>query len=241
MELQLSTAMSRLGTETAFEVLAKARALEAQGKSVIHLEIGEPDFDTPAHIVEAAKRALDEGYTHYGPAAGLPELREAIAHEIATSRGISVQPDQVVVTPGGKPVMFYAILALCEAGDEVIYPNPGFPIYESMINFVGAKAVPLPLLEEKGFAFSIDDLKSRITPRTKMLVINSPANPTGGIIPPEDLAGNRRAGASSTTSGCSRTRSTAACSTKARTPRSRRSRAWRSARSSSTASPRPTR
>jgi aspartate aminotransferase len=187
MELQLSTAMSRLGTETAFEVLAKARALEAQGKSVIHLEIGEPDFDTPAHIVEAAKRALDEGYTHYGPAAGLPELREAIAHEIATSRGISVQPDQVVVTPGGKPVMFYAILALCEAGDEVIYQNPGFPIYESMINFVGAKAVPLPLLEEKGFAFSIDDLKSRITPRTKMLVINSPANPTGGIIPPEDL------------------------------------------------------
>jgi aspartate aminotransferase len=187
MELKLSTAMSRLGTETAFEVLAKARALEAQGKSVIHLEIGEPDFDTPAHIVEAAKRALDEGYTHYGPAAGLPELREAIAHEIATSRGISVQPDQVVVTPGGKPVMFYAILALCEAGDEVIYQNPGFPIYESMINFVGATAVPLPLLEEKGFAFSIDDLKSRITPRTKMLVINSPANPTGGIIPPEDL------------------------------------------------------
>ncbi len=187
MELQLSTAMSRLGTETAFEVLAKARALEAQGKSVIHLEIGEPDFDTPAHIVEAAKRALDEGYTHYGPAAGLPELREAIAHEIATSRGISVQPDQVVVTPGGKPVMFYAILALCETGDEVIYQNPGFPIYESMINFVGAKAVPLPLREEKGFAFSIDDLKSRITPHTKMLVINSPANPTGGIIPPEDL------------------------------------------------------
>jgi aspartate aminotransferase len=187
MELQLSTAMSRLGTETAFEVLAKARALEAQGKSVIHLEIGEPDFDTPAHIVEAAKRALDEGYTHYGPAAGLPELREAIAQEISTSRGIGVQPDQVVVTPGGKPVMFYAILALCEAGDEVIYQNPGFPIYESMINFVGAKAVPLPLLEEKGFAFSIDDLKSRITPRTKMLVINSPANPTGGIIPPEDL------------------------------------------------------
>ena len=187
MELQLSTAMSRLGTETAFEVLAKARALEAQGKSVIHLEIGEPDFDTPAHIVEAAKRALDDGYTHYGPAAGLPELREAIAHEISTSRGIGVQPDQVVVTPGGKPVMFYAILALCEAGDEVIYQNPGFPIYESMINFVGAKAVPLPLLEEKGFAFSIDDLKSRITPRTKMLVINSPANPTGGIIPPEDL------------------------------------------------------
>ncbi len=187
MELKLASAMSRLGTETAFEVLAKARALEAQGRSVIHLEIGEPDFDTPAHIIEAAKRALDEGYTHYGPAAGLPELREAIAQEISTSRGISVQPDQVVVTPGGKPVMFYAILALCEAGDEVIYQNPGFPIYESMINFVGAKAVPLPLLEEKGFAFSIDDLKSRITPRTKMLVINSPANPTGGIIPKEDL------------------------------------------------------
>jgi len=188
MELKLASAMSRLGTETAFEVLARARALEAQGRSVIHLEIGEPDFDTPAHIVEAAKRALDEGYTHYGPAAGLPELREAIAHEISTSRSIAVQPDQVVVTPGGKPVMFYAILALCEAGDEVIYQNPGFPIYESMINFVGAKAVPLPLLEEKGFAFSIEDLKSRITPRTKMLVINSPANPTGGVIPKEDLA-----------------------------------------------------
>ena len=188
MELKLASAMGRLGTETAFEVLAKAKALEAQGRSVIHLEIGEPDFDTPAHIVEAAKRALDEGYTHYGPAAGLPELREAIAEEISTSRGVRVQPDQVIVTPGGKPVMFYAILALCEAGDEVIYQNPGFPIYESMINFVGAKAVPLPLLEEKGFAFSIDDLKSRITPRTKMLVINSPANPTGGIIPKEDLA-----------------------------------------------------
>jgi len=188
MELKLASAMDRLGTETAFEVLAKAKALEAQGRSVIHLEIGEPDFDTPAHIVEAAKRALDEGYTHYGPAAGLPELREAIANEISTSRGVRVQPDQVVVTPGGKPVMFYAILALCEAGDEVIYQNPGFPIYESMINFVGAKAVPLPLLEEKGFAFSLDDLKSRITPRTKMLVINSPANPTGGIIPKEDLA-----------------------------------------------------
>ena len=188
MELKLASAMSRLGTETAFEVLAKAKALEAQGRAVIHLEIGEPDFDTPAHIIEAAKRALDEGYTHYGPAAGLPELREAIAQEISTSRGISVQHDQVVVTPGGKPVMFYAILALCEAGDEVIYQNPGFPIYESMINFVGAKAVPLPLLEEKGFAFSIDDLKSRITPRTKMLVINSPANPTGGIIPKADLA-----------------------------------------------------
>jgi len=187
MELKLASAMGRLGTETAFEVLAKAKALEAQGRSVIHLEIGEPDFDTPAHIVEAAKRALDEGYTHYGPAAGLPELREAIAEEISTSRGVRVQPDQVIVTPGGKPVMFYAILALCEAGDEVIYQNPGFPIYESMINFVGAKAVSLPLLEEKGFAFSIDDLKSRITPRTKMLVINSPANPTGGIIPKEDL------------------------------------------------------
>ncbi len=187
MEVKLASAMSRLGTETAFEVLAKARALEAQGKHVIHLEIGEPDFDTPVHIVEAAKRALDEGYTHYGPAAGLPELREAIAHDISTSRNIEVVPDQVVVVPGGKPVMFYTILALCEAGDEVIYPNPGFPIYESMINFTGAKAVPLPLVEEKGFLFSIDDLVARITPRTKMLILNSPANPTGGVIPAEDL------------------------------------------------------
>jgi aspartate/methionine/tyrosine aminotransferase len=188
MELKLASAMSRLGTETAFEVLAKAKALEAQGKHVIHLEIGEPDFDTPKHIVEAAKQALDDGYTHYGPAAGLPELREAIAHEVSTSRGISVVPDQVVVVPGGKPTMFYAILALCERGDEVIYPNPGFPIYESMVNFTGATAVPLPLLEGKGFAFSIEDLEARITPRTKMLVLNSPANPTGGIIPREDLA-----------------------------------------------------
>ncbi len=185
--VQLATRMNRLGTETAFEVLAKARALEAQGKHIIHLEIGEPDFDTPAHIVAAAKTALDEGYTHYGPAAGLPELRTAIAHDISTSRGIAVDADQVVVTPGGKPIIFFPILALCEEGDEVIYPNPGFPIYESMIDFTGATAVPLPLVEEKGFAFSIEDLVARITPRTKLLILNSPANPTGGVIPREDL------------------------------------------------------
>jgi len=185
---QLATRMERLGTETAFEVLAKAKALEAQGRTIIHLEIGEPDFDTPAHIIAAAKTALDEGYTHYGPAAGLPELRAALAHDVSTSRGISVSADQVVVTPGGKPIIFFPILALCEAGDEVIYPNPGFPIYESMINFVGAKAVPLPLLEESGFAFSLDDLASRITPRTKMLILNSPANPTGGVLPRELIA-----------------------------------------------------
>ncbi len=180
--------MQRLGTETAFEVLAKARKLEAQGRHIIHLEIGEPDFDTPAHIVAAGKQALDEGYTHYGPAAGLPELREAIAHDVATSRGIAVTAEQVVVAPGGKPIIFLPMLALIEEGDEVIYPNPGFPIYESMIDYAGGKSVPLPLLEEKGFTFSLDDLRERITPRTKMLVVNSPANPTGGIIPREDLA-----------------------------------------------------
>ena len=184
----LATRMQRLGTETAFEVLAKARALEAQGRHIIHLEIGEPDFDTPAHIVAAAKQALDDGYTHYGPAAGLPELREAIAHDVATSRGIAVSPEQVVVAPGGKPIIFLPMLALIEEGDEVIYPNPGFPIYESMIDYAGGKSVPLPLLEEKGFTFSLDDLRERITPRTKMLVVNSPANPTGGIIPRADLA-----------------------------------------------------
>jgi aspartate aminotransferase len=151
--MKLATRMSRLGTETAFEVLVKARALEAQGREIIHLEIGEPDFDTPSNIVEAAIEALREGQTHYTPSAGIPQLREAIAEEISTTRGIEVHPDQVVVTPGGKPIMFFTILALCEEGDEVVYPNPGFPIYGSMINFVGATPVPIPLLMEKDFRF----------------------------------------------------------------------------------------
>jgi len=185
--MKLATRMSRLGTETAFEVLMKARALEAQGREIIHLEIGEPDFDTPANIVEAGIKALREGQTHYTPSAGIPQLREAIAEEIATTRGIEVHPDQVVVTPGGKPIMFFTILALCEQGDEVIYPNPGFPIYGSMINFVGATSVPVPLLMEKDFRFDIEEFKSLVSPKTKMIILNSPHNPTGGVLTREDL------------------------------------------------------
>jgi aspartate aminotransferase len=185
--MQLAARMSRLGTETAFEVLVKAQRLEAQGREVVHLEIGEPDFDTPANIVEAACEALHKGYTHYGPAAGLPPLREAIANEVSLSRGIKVDPGQVVVTPGGKPIMFFAILALAEAGDEVIYPNPGFPIYESMINFAGAKPVPLRLSEQNEFRVDVDELRSKVTPRTKMVIINSPHNPCGSMLSSEDL------------------------------------------------------
>ena len=180
--------MSRIGTESAFDVLVRARALEAQGKDVIHLEIGEPDFPTPKHIVEAGKQALDEGWTHYGPSQGLPELREAIAEYISTTRGISASPANVCVTPGGKPIIFFPMLALLGPGDEVIYPNPGFPIYESMIRVSGATAVPVPLLEERGFSFDLGVFRKSLTSRTKMVVLNSPQNPTGGIIPPEDIA-----------------------------------------------------
>lgn len=186
--MKLAKRMSRLGTETAFEVLVAAKALEAQGREIIHLEIGEPDFDTPANIVEAACKALREGQTHYTPSAGILPLRQAIAEDIGQMRGIHVDPDQVVVTPGGKPIMFYVILALAEEGDEVIYPNPGFPIYESMINFVGATPVPLRLREEKGFRFDIDEFRSKVTDRTKLIIINSPQNPTGGVLTREDLA-----------------------------------------------------
>ncbi|MBM4466589.1 MAG: pyridoxal phosphate-dependent aminotransferase [Chloroflexi bacterium] len=186
--MKLATRMSRLGTETAFEVLLKARALEAQGREIIHLEIGEPDFDTPSNIVEAGVKALRQGQTHYTPPAGIPQLREAIAEEISATRGIEVHPDQVVVTPGAKPIMFFTILALCEQGDEVIYPNPGFPIYESMINFVGATPVPVPLLMEKDFRFDIEEFKSLVSPQTKMIILNSPHNPTGGVLTREDLA-----------------------------------------------------
>jgi len=185
--MKLATRMSRLGTETAFEVLVKARALEAQGREIIHLEIGEPDFDTPANIKYAAIKALADGWTHYTPPAGIPELREAIAEEVSATRRIEVNPEQVVVTPGAKPIMFFAILALCESGDEVIYPNPGFPIYESMINFVGATPVPLPLREENNFRFDIDEFRAKVSPRTKMIILNSPHNPTGGILEREDL------------------------------------------------------
>jgi len=186
--MKLAESMSRLGTETAFEVLVKARALEAQGRSIIHLEIGEPDFDTPRHIVEAAKEALDHGWTHYGPAQGLPELREVIARDISASRGIQVGPEHVCVVPGGKPIMFFSMLALLDPGDEVIYPNPGFPIYESMIRFTGATPVPMPLEEERGFTFDLNLFRDRLNAKTRMVVLNSPQNPTGGVIPCEDMA-----------------------------------------------------
>ena len=186
-ELRLAKRMSRLGTETAFEVLVRARALERQGKNIIHLEIGEPDMPTPANVVEAGVDALHNGFTHYGPSAGLPELREAIANDVAKSRGIKVSPDEVVVVPGGKPIIFFTALALIEEGDEVIYPNPGFPIYESMINFLGGKAVPIPLREEREFRLDVNELASLITDRTKLIIINSPQNPTGGIITRQDV------------------------------------------------------
>jgi aspartate/methionine/tyrosine aminotransferase len=184
MPQRLAQSMSRLGTETAFEVLARAKALEATGRRVIHLEIGEPDFATPAHIVEAGVRALRDGHTHYCPAPGLPQLREACAAHLSAHRGLDVDPGRVVVAPGAKPFLYFGVLATCNPGDEVIYPNPGFPIYESVINFAGATPVPLPLVEERGFAFTAADLAERLTPRTKLVILNSPANPTGGIVPP---------------------------------------------------------
>ncbi|MFN8500064.1 MAG: pyridoxal phosphate-dependent aminotransferase [Anaerolineae bacterium] len=185
--MQTAERMSRLGTETAFKVLAKAKALEAQGREVIHLEIGEPDFDTPANIIDAGVRALQSGYTHYTPAAGIPQFREAIAEYIGRTRGIAVEPNMVVVTPGGKPVMFYALLALTQAGNEVLYPNPGFPIYESMINFAGATPVPMPLTIENDFRLDLDHVRDSITPRTRMIILNSPANPTGGVMTEQDV------------------------------------------------------
>lgn len=178
--------MERLGTETAFDCLCRARALECR-MDVVHLEIGEPDFATPKHIVEAAKRALDEGYTHYGPSAGLPELREALAEYASRLRGVQFRAEQVVVTPGGKPVMSFAIMALVEEGDEVIYPNPGFPIYESMIEYMGGRAVPIRLREERQFRLDAEELAALVNPRTKLIIINSPQNPTGGFLTREDL------------------------------------------------------
>lgn len=183
----LATRLDNLGTESAFEVLARARELERQGRSIIHLEIGEPDFDTPAHIVEEAIKALRGGMTHYGPSAGLPETRDAIARFVSETRGVDVGPERVVVTPGAKPIMFFTIFALVDPGDEVIYPNPGFPIYESVIRFVGAKPVPVLLREENGFRVDVNELVSKVTDRTKLIIINSPQNPTGGILTREDL------------------------------------------------------
>jgi aspartate aminotransferase len=186
-ELRLAERMARLGTETAFEVLNKARALERQGKQIIHLEIGEPDFDTPKNIVEAGIQALHQGWTHYGPSAGLPELRQAIAEEVSRSRGVEVANDEVVVVPGGKPIIFFSILALADVGDEVIYPNPGFPIYESMIQFVGARPVPIRLQEEKDFGLDVDELATLINDHTKLIILNSPQNPTGGVLSKQDI------------------------------------------------------
>jgi aspartate/methionine/tyrosine aminotransferase len=192
-ELLLSRRTSRLGTETAFEVLNKARALEGLGKSIIHLEIGEPDFDTPPNVVEAAVDALHKGWTHYGPSAGLPELRQTIAAYVSRTRRVEVSPDEVVVVPGGKPIMFFTMLALIDEGDEVIYPNPGFPIYESMINYAGGTPVPIQLREERDFAMDVDELALLITDRTKLIILNSPQNPTGGVLQRADIERAARA------------------------------------------------
>ena len=186
--LRLARRMARLGTETAFEVLVKARALEAKGRDIVHLEIGEPDFDTPGNIIDAAIDALHQGFTHYGPSAGLPELRETIADYVSETRRINVTPEEVVVVPGGKPIIFFSILAMAEDGDEVIYPNPGFPIYESMINYVGAKPVPIRLREELDFRLDVDELAGLINNRTKLIILNSPQNPTGGVLTEKDIA-----------------------------------------------------
>jgi aspartate/methionine/tyrosine aminotransferase len=187
-ELRLAERMSRLGTETAFEVLNRARALECQGQDIIHLEIGEPDFDTPQNIIQAATDALHAGWTHYGPSAGLPQLRETIAQEVSRTRGVPVRPEEVVVVPGGKPIIFFSILSLVNDGDQVIYPNPGFPIYESMINYVGGCAVPIRLREERDFSLDVDELASLISDRTKLIILNSPHNPTGGVLSQHDIA-----------------------------------------------------
>ncbi len=185
--MKLADRMSRLLVESAFDVLSRARAMEAQGRDIIHLEIGEPDFETPYHVIAAGKKALDDGFTHYGPTPGLPEVRKSVADYVARTRGIDVGVKNVIVTPGGKPVMFLPMLALLEPGDEVIYPNPGFPIYESMIRFLGATPVPIPLVEERGFSFDLDVFRASLSDKTKMVVLNSPQNPTGGIIPAADV------------------------------------------------------
>ncbi|HEY3324518.1 MAG TPA: pyridoxal phosphate-dependent aminotransferase [Planctomycetota bacterium] len=185
----LAKRMNRLGTESAFDVLARVNKLRAEGKSVLSFALGEPDFDTPLHVRAAAKQALDEGQTHYCPSTGIAPLRKAIADYISRSRRITVTPEQVVVGPGGKPIIFDAMMALVNDGDEVIYPNPGYPIYESLADWLGAKSVPLPLLESKAFRLEVSDLEKIITPKTKLLVLNSPANPTGGVLTAEDMAG----------------------------------------------------
>lgn len=185
--MKLAERMSRLGTENAFTVLAEVQKLAATGRNIVSLGIGDPDFDTPANIREAAKRALDAGRTHYGPSAGIPALREAVAAYLTRSRGVAYTPDEVVITPGGKPILYHTILAVAEPGDEIIYPNPGFPIYESVINFAGAKAVPMPLVESRKFSVDVEQLRKAVTPRTRMIILNSPNNPTGGVMTRADL------------------------------------------------------
>ena len=185
--MRLANRMSRLGTETAFEVLARAQQLEREGRSIVHLEIGEPDFDTPPEIVQAANQALADGYTHYTPAAGIPGVREAIAEHVSRTRRLDVSAEEVVVTPGAKPIIFFPMLALLQPGDEVIYPDPGFPIYESMIRFVGATPIPIPLRQDRRFSFDPEELLSKVTDRTQLVVLNSPQNPTGGVISAPDM------------------------------------------------------
>jgi aspartate/methionine/tyrosine aminotransferase len=179
--------MERLGTESAFEVLAKAKALELSGREIVHLEIGEPDFDTPEHVAAAAQQALDKGYTHYVPAPGIPELRTAVADFLDRTGRLTTTPDRVLITPGAKPIMFFTILALCEEGDEVLYPDPGFPMYASITAFAGATPVPVPLREENGFVIDPEELESLVTDRTKLLILNSPHNPCGSASTPEQL------------------------------------------------------
>ncbi|MGH2351825.1 MAG: pyridoxal phosphate-dependent aminotransferase [Chloroflexota bacterium] len=185
--VRLAARMERLGTEGAFEVLARARALEARGRRIVHLEIGEPDFETATHVKSAAANALEEGYTHYGPSAGLLPAREAVARYVARTRQIEVAPDRVVITPGAKPILFFTILAVVDEGDEVLLPDPGFPIYESVVRYVGGRPVPVPLLEERAFRFDPDELRRGVTDRTRLIILNSPQNPTGGVLTLDDL------------------------------------------------------
>src|ERR1051326_1948602 len=187
MTISIAERMDHIGQETAFEVLVRAKALEARGRSVIHLEIGEPDFDTPSHIIARAQQALEEGATHYGPGAGIPELRQAVSRYLKKWRGLDFDPSRVVITPGAKPIMFFAIMALVNPGDEVMYPDPGFPIYESMARFVGGVPVPMPLREERRFRFDPDEFQKRVSEKTRLIIINSPHNPTGGVLTHADL------------------------------------------------------
>ena len=185
--MKLAERISRLGTETAFEVLARANALAAQGHSIINLGIGQPDFPTPENIVEAGRKALADGHHGYTPANGIPALREAVAADILARRGVELHPDRIVIVPGGKPTMFFAILMFGEKGAEIMYPNPGFPIYESVIAFSGAEPVPIPLYEDSGFSFNADEVLDKITLRTRLIIVNSPANPTGGVVARDEL------------------------------------------------------